>query len=100
MGDGAGGPSYRTNESSAERDLKDRTYGSGKRWGGEPTPAVKAMPLELGSFRREDRPGDARAGSFLTKGRSPPAFARFPQDSPPRTVGHEQGPGRDCRGWP
>ena len=23
------------------------------------------MPLELGSFRREDRPGDARAGSFL-----------------------------------
>ena len=32
--------------------------------GGRAKPAVKAMPLELGSFRREDRPGIVRAGSF------------------------------------
>ena len=32
--------------------------------GGRAKPAVKAMPLELGSFRREDRPGAVRAGSF------------------------------------
>jgi hypothetical protein len=51
--------------------------------GGRASPLLKAMPLELGSFRREDRPGAVRAGSFLPRFAQPlPKFAPICRDLP------------------